>query len=190
MPAVLTPPMTTEELLAMPDDGMDRWLIRGELREKPMTVRNELHTTCTSRLSHFLWDWVFRQPKPWGQVNDGEAGVRLRGTPESTVGVDVVYMPPSYTTKPKNAKTTLIDGIPTLAVEVLSPIDSEDEINEKIKEYLASGVAHVWIVDPAFETIQVHQPGRKPRMFNTDDTITCEPDMPGFSLPVMRVFEC
>ena len=26
--------MTTEELLALPDDGMERWLIRGELREK------------------------------------------------------------------------------------------------------------------------------------------------------------
>ena len=29
--------ITTEELLAMPEDGVDRDLIRGELREKPMT---------------------------------------------------------------------------------------------------------------------------------------------------------
>ena len=32
--ASATPLMTTEELLAMPDDGVERWLIRGELREK------------------------------------------------------------------------------------------------------------------------------------------------------------
>jgi hypothetical protein len=35
--------MTTEQLLAMPEDGMDRDLIRGELRERPMTRR----TDCT-----------------------------------------------------------------------------------------------------------------------------------------------
>ena len=31
--------MTAEELLALPDDGIDRELIRGELRENPMTTR-------------------------------------------------------------------------------------------------------------------------------------------------------
>lgn len=30
--------LTTEQLLAMLDDGMERWLIDGELREKPMAV--------------------------------------------------------------------------------------------------------------------------------------------------------
>ncbi len=37
-------PMTTEELLALPEDGLDRELIRGQLREKPMTRRNRWHS--------------------------------------------------------------------------------------------------------------------------------------------------
>ena len=41
--ATATLSITTAELLAMPEDGMDRWLIRGELREKPMTKRNRYH---------------------------------------------------------------------------------------------------------------------------------------------------
>jgi hypothetical protein len=36
--------MTTEELLAIPEDGTDRWLIAGELRERPMTRRNRFHS--------------------------------------------------------------------------------------------------------------------------------------------------
>ncbi len=32
--AAAPPLMTTEELLALPDDGVERWLIRGRLREK------------------------------------------------------------------------------------------------------------------------------------------------------------
>ncbi len=35
--------MTAEELLALPDDGIDRELIRGELREYPMTTRGVPH---------------------------------------------------------------------------------------------------------------------------------------------------
>jgi len=30
--------LTTEALLALPDDGIDRWLIAGELRERPKTL--------------------------------------------------------------------------------------------------------------------------------------------------------
>ena len=29
--------MTAEEIMALPDDGIDREMIRGELREMPMT---------------------------------------------------------------------------------------------------------------------------------------------------------
>ncbi|HZU37567.1 MAG TPA: hypothetical protein VFA18_16725 [Gemmataceae bacterium] len=38
--SIAAPPlMTAEEMLALPLDGMERWLIRGQLREKPMTHR-------------------------------------------------------------------------------------------------------------------------------------------------------
>lgn len=35
--------MTTSELLALPDEGVVRELIRGSLREREMTRRNRLH---------------------------------------------------------------------------------------------------------------------------------------------------
>jgi len=38
MSTILEPSTFTEQLLAMPDDGVERWLIDGELREKPMTI--------------------------------------------------------------------------------------------------------------------------------------------------------
>src|SRR5262245_13029287 len=84
--------MTTEELFAMPDDGMERWLIRGELREKPKTYRNRWHSRVEARIAHLLWEWVERQPRPRGQVLSGEAGCRLRRDPDSTLGIDVMYI--------------------------------------------------------------------------------------------------
>jgi hypothetical protein len=84
--------MTTEELLGLPQDGVDRWLIRGQLREKPMAVRNRWHSRIMIRVGKLLDNWLDQQPAPRGSVLGGEAGVRLRRNPDTTVGIDVVYV--------------------------------------------------------------------------------------------------
>ena len=66
--------MTTEQLLALPDDGKERWLIRGELREKEMTRRNRGHSRVEGKVAHLLHNWMDRQPSPRGEVLVGEAG--------------------------------------------------------------------------------------------------------------------
>jgi hypothetical protein len=61
--AILTEPMTTEDLLDLPDDGTERWLLRGELREKPRTVRNRWHSKVHSAawLSRAVWGGFSRE---------------------------------------------------------------------------------------------------------------------------------
>src|SRR5438477_7121804 len=145
--AAAPPMMTTEELLALPDDGTERWLIRGQLRETPMTVRNRWHSRIMARLAHLLESWLEGQPEPRGSVLCGEAGVRLRRDPDTTVGIDVVYVSAEVAAR-QSDETTLIEGVPVLAVEILSPNDTQAEINEKIDDYLAAGVAVVWVSDP------------------------------------------
>jgi Uma2 family endonuclease len=115
--------MTTEEMLALPDDGVERWLINGELREKPMTVRNRFHSALMASVVYVLKEWCHRQPAPRGAVLCGEAGVRLRRDPDLTVGVDVVYISAEVNAR-QTDETTLIDGAPVLAVEILSPNDT------------------------------------------------------------------
>ena len=87
--ATASSPMTTEDLLAIPEDGIDRWLIAGELRERPMTKRNRFHSRTMARVTRFLDSWLDDQPEPRGQVLVGEAGVILGHDPDTTVGIDV-----------------------------------------------------------------------------------------------------
>src|SRR5262245_55737576 len=129
--ALASAPMTTEEMLALPATGVERWLIDGELREKPMTVRNRFHSRLTTRVARFLDVWLDEQPEPRGQVLSGEAGVRLQRDPDRTVGVDVVYVSAEVYARQTDA-TTLIEGVPVLAVEILSPSENMEEIDEKI----------------------------------------------------------
>jgi Uma2 family endonuclease len=140
--AVANTGMTTEELLELPQNGTDRWLIRGELREKPLTVRNRFHSKIMANVTTELGIWLRSQGQPHGELLCGEAGVRLRHNPDTTVGIDVVYISAEVAVRQSGA-TTLIDGVPILAVEILSPSDTLEETHEKIVDYLAVGVAVV-----------------------------------------------
>jgi len=55
---------------------------------------------------------------------------------------------------------------PFLCVEILSPDDTAVEVWAKIREYLAFGVAYVWIVDPNTGTGEIHSPGGTERVEN------------------------
>jgi Uma2 family endonuclease len=180
--------MTTEELLAIPEDGTDRWLIAGELRERPMTRRNRFHSRVMPRVGKILLDWLDEQPEPRGQVLAGEAGVILAHDPDTTVGIDVTYIGAEVMVR-QTEDSTLIDGVPTLVVEILSPRDTIGDVDEKIKAYLAARVAIIWVIDPYRRTVTVHQPDSEPELFNIRDELSAEPHLPGFRIPVARFFE-
>lgn len=187
MPAVAQR-MTTAELLAMPDDGIERWLIDGELREGTMSYRNKTHSRVMTRAAQHLAIWNDNQPAPRGMVLTGDAGFILHEDPDTTVGADVAYVSAALLAA-QTDENTVIQGPPTLAVEILSPNDRHKEVHEKVQKYLAAGAAHVWVVNPDAQYVMVHRPGEKPQLVNVDQELTAEPDMPGLRLPVAALFE-
>ncbi len=189
MAAAATSTPTMEELLA--EDGVDRWLIRGQLREQrgteSMTVRNRLHSRVMARLTKFLDNWLDQQPQPRGSVLCGEAGVRLRRDPETIVGVDVVYISAELVAE-ESDETTLIDGVPLLAVEIISPNDRQEDIEEKIDEYLDAGVSLVWVINPYRRTVLICKPGTEPELVNALQELRADPQLPGFRVSVAELF--
>jgi Uma2 family endonuclease len=49
-----------------------------------------------------------------------------------------------------------MDGAPTLAVEVISPNNSAEDMLLKVHQYLKAGSKAVWVVYPALELLVVH----------------------------------
>jgi Uma2 family endonuclease len=186
--------MTTEELLAMPEDGVERFLIRGQLweirpgpEENGMTKRNRAHSRVMARVTHLLERWREVQAEPRGEVACGEAGFILRHDPDSTVGIDVAYVSPD-TLAVQTDQTTLYDGPPVLAVEILSPSTTHEEMTAKVRDYLDCGVRLVWVVNPDFQTVTILRPGTPAAALDVHGTITGDPELPGFSCPVADFF--
>ena len=183
-----SPLMTTERLLASPEnDGIERELINGRLKERPTTRRNRRHSRSESRFAQHLGVWRDTQPEPRGEVLVGEAGFRLRRNPDTTVGIDVAYISAeTAASNPDGAR--LIDGVPILVVEILSPTDAQEDIADKVQVYLDCGVALVWVAETVFRTITVYRPGRAPEFFNDTQEIDGGTHLPGFRVKVVDCF--
>jgi Uma2 family endonuclease len=185
--SIASKPVTTEELLAMPDDGVVREIIRGALRESPMTTRSGPHCLAMSNLAFLIGAWLRQQPLPRGRLYTGDARARTERDPDTFVGIDLTYLNPEQASR--NAPDApFIDGPPVLVVEILSPSDTIEGIGEKVREYLDAGVALVWEVNPLFQTVTVHRPDARPVLFNIDQDITAEPHLPGFRAAVAEIF--
>lgn len=180
--------MTAVEFEALPEvEGLTRWLIRGQLREETMTVRNRWHSTLVAQICMILGVWREAHPAVGGAVVGGEAGFRLSTDPTTILGADVAFVSTEIFAR-NSGETTLFEGPPLLAVEIVSPSDRSETLDEKIDEYLRHGTKLVWLVDPHFATITVYSPDADPVLFNRQQTITAEPYLPGFAVPVAKIF--
>lgn len=178
---------TAEALMALPDDGIERDLIRGVLRERPRTWQSPQHSGVEASVVFILSRWLDRRPEPRGRLHSGDVGFRLQREPETFLGIDVAYVSAAMIAS-MDPELPFYDGPPVLAVEILSPSDTHERIVEKVQLYLEVGTV-VWIADPDFRTITVHRPGLEPEMFNVRQEISGEPYLPGFRVPVAQFFE-
>jgi Uma2 family endonuclease len=75
---------------------------------------------------------------------------------------------------------------PLLAIEIVSPSQSIDEMKEKADKYFASGVRSVWLILPALAGVMVLHPNEKVRFYSDGEIID---DALGIRIPVDAVFE-
>ncbi len=179
--------VTAEEFFAIPEDGISRELIRGEIRELGMTLRNPMHAEVAGNATFLLNLWRKEQPTPRGRVSCGDAGFRLRRDPDVLVGPDVAYASAELVAATRRVPS-FYDGPPILAVEVLSSSDKHEDVVEKVGLYLGAGVV-VWEIDPDFQTVRVHRPGHPPESFNATQELPGDPYLPGFRVAVAAIFE-
>jgi Uma2 family endonuclease len=81
-----------------------------------------------------------------------------------------------------------IEEIPTLAVEVLSPTDRPGKVNQKVADYLASGVQMIWVIDPEECNVAVYRPSATLVTLNKSREIDGGEILPGFRCLVAAFF--
>ena len=87
-----------------------------------------------------------------------------------------------------------VQGAPALVVEVLSPSTRKRDLGVKRRPFERAGVREYWIVDPVLNRVEVHRRDRTgvmgvaTHLESTPTGVLTTPILPGFELPLSRVF--
>ena len=180
---VTTKVTTAAELIQMKDDGWRYELIKGELRRMaPAGMEHgEVGVTFTMR----LWNWV--SPRGLGRVYPADTGFFLAHEPDTIVAPDASFVRADRL-PPPSERRGYSPVVPDLAVEVVSPSDTQPEVDEKVALYMDAGVPLLWVAYPKRRVVRVHRPDREPVEFGEGDVLDGEDVLPGFRLPVADSF--
>jgi Uma2 family endonuclease len=175
--------MTADELWALPRDHMRHELIRGELHTMPPAgfEHGAVELNLTTPLD------VYVRANQLGRVVGAETGFLLATNPDTVRAPDIGFV--SQNRIPVSGLTRRYwPGAPNLAVEVISPNDTYNEVDDKVEEWLNAGTELVWVVNPRRRTVTVYRAGANPVVLTANDVLDGGSVVPGFSIRVSEIF--
>jgi Uma2 family endonuclease len=182
MSAVAETLMTSEEFEKLPDTHMRRELVRGKVVET-MPIGG-IHGIVAGNIYTVLRLWAKQDNKGFVAF---EVGYRLERDPDTTRAPDISYV---------RAERIPVSGIPEgywnfapdLAVEVVSPRETADELRDKVHDFLTAGTPLVWVAYPRTREVVAHTADGLARTFTAKDVLESD-HLPGFSCRVAELFE-
>lgn len=176
-------PVTAEELLRAPDDGLRRELVRGEVRT--MTPAGSAHGQVAMNIGIMLSQHV--RVQDLGVVYAAETGFSISRDPDTVRAPDTAFV-----RKERVEAVGAVEGYwpeaPDLAVEVVSPNDGFAEVEEKVADWLSAGTHMVLVINPRAKTVTVRPSEREAWIFSEGETFDGGEVVPGWTLPVADVF--
>jgi len=118
----------------------------------------------------------------------GEVGIILWRNPDRVVAPEALFIANSSLPQ-RISREGYLETIPDVVVEVRSKNDTQPEVDHKVADYIKAGVKLVWVADPAKEIVTEYRPSQPPCVYTIADTLAVEDIIPGFQMPVRRVFE-
>ena len=182
MTALANRTVTLEEFSKLPETNVQRALVRGEVIET--MPPGGIHGSIAVKLAARLERWSEEQARGCVAV---ESGFVLEHNPDTLRAPDV-----SFVRSERIPETGIPEGFwrlaPDLAVEVVSPSETAEEVREKIRDYLKAGTPLVWVVYPRTREVIEHTPDGLARAESGSDTLEHSDILPGFSCQVETLF--
>lgn len=72
-------------------------------------------------------------------------------------------------------------------MELRSASDPLASLQEKLEEYLQNGVQLGVLIDRTHRTVHLYRPGRSPTIMQDPEAVSCDPELPGFTLQMDRI---
>lgn len=178
------PGTATEEdcLQAVEAGGRLCELIKGVLVDKPMGL-------FESRLAGVLFFFMERF------LDEQDLGIAFPADAMMRLGVSRIRLPDvsfiAWQRLPgrRLPREAACPYPPDLAVEVLSPSNTRQEMDRKLREYFEAGVRLVWYVEPAQRQVRVFTAVDQSEVVTADGILRGGDVLPGFELSIREWFD-
>lgn len=77
---------------------------------------------------------------------------------------------------------------PDFVVELRSPTDSLEELEDNMKEYLDNGASLGWLIDPKTKQVEIYRQGQDVEVLQSPTTLAGEDVLPMFILDLQPIF--
>lgn len=171
-------PMAEFDQLIEPDE-LRYELDEGELitMTRPRTYHNDIAG------NFFLSLKLYLRANAIGKVHGSDQLYRLGPNIKRAPDVSVVL-------KPRVAgRNEELDGAPDLAIEVISPSESQPSMHRKLSQFFRAGCKIGLVAYPETAEVEIWlPPGIPTNTLGREDTLTLPNLLPGWSIPVSEVF--
>lgn len=185
-PAVQPEPKvwTDEAFMALPDDGNRYEIVNGELVE--MGNSGAKHGYIAIILSSALFTVVMAEKL--GALFDSSTAFKMKNGNKRSP--DIAFVAKERLQGLSDLPDGFLEGAPDLAVEVLSPGNTVEEIHDKLVEYFENGTRLAWVIHPKESYVLVYRSAQEPdRLLKMSDCLEGEEIVPGFALPLAELFQ-
>ena len=185
-------PMTTDEVMRLPDDDWQYELFEGSLIRMPLSGGE----AAGIAVNLIIALGTFVKAHGLGRVTDGSGAYMLSrpGQPDTTLAPDAAFVraaniPPKNSADFKRAWRVA----PDIVAEVASPNQFKPGMAKKARTYLEAGTALVWVIWPEREEVAVWLPAslttKAPvTTLGATDALDGLTVLPGFTYPLADLF--
>ncbi len=173
---------TDEEFMALPDNGNRYELVNGQI--KVLDSVGMEHGYLSALVGCSLGNYSF--DRKLGVICNSSTAFKMKSGNKRSP--DVSFVSKDRLKGLKKLPKGFFDGAPDLAVEVISPSNTFDEIHQKIVEYFESGSRLVWVINPDEETVLVYRGTTPDRLLKKTDFLDGEEVVDEFRLAIAELF--
>jgi Uma2 family endonuclease len=170
------------DLSHIPGEARRLEVVKGVLRD--MTPTGGLHGVIALEIGYQILHHV--KQHQLGYATSAETGFTLSADPYTVRAPDVGFVARERITGPLPQK--YFPFAPDLAVEVVSPSDTAQDIRERVLDFIKAGTRLVWVVYPESKAVDVYRPDGV-QVIDIDGVLDGGDVLPGFTLALRAVFE-
>jgi Uma2 family endonuclease len=131
--------------------------------------------------------WYWNRQNKRGVVFDSSTGFKLSNGATRSPDVSWIAIE-RWNSLSEEQKRGFAPIDPDFAIELVSPTDSLEDLQQKMSEYISCGVKLGWLINPDAKEVEIYRLDRDKQVISNPTSLSGEELLPGLTLDLSEIF--